>query len=36
MLTGTVWQYVKVPQREFEKLEVTDFEDLAVFVEPTI
>lgn len=31
-LTGVVWQYLKVPQVGFEKLEPTAFQDLKVFV----
>lgn len=30
-LTGTNWQYVKVPQKEYEKLEPNEFGDLIVF-----
>ncbi len=30
-LTGTQWRYIKVPQREFERLQPTDFADLLVF-----
>lgn len=30
-LTGASWQYVKVPQREFDKLEASEFGDLTVF-----
>jgi type III restriction enzyme len=32
LLTGTTWEYLKVPQKEFEKLEATQFSDLMVFV----
>jgi type III restriction enzyme len=32
LLTGVAWEYIKVPQKEFEKLEPTQFSDLAVFV----
>lgn len=32
ILTGTPWAYVKVPQKEFDKLEATEFSDLLVFV----
>jgi type III restriction enzyme len=28
LLTGTAWQYLKVPQKEFEKLRPDDFSDL--------
>jgi len=31
LLTGTAWEYIKVPQKEFEKLEPTHFADLSVF-----
>ena len=31
-LTGTVWSYIKVPQKEFEKLQPDEFGDLLVFV----
>ncbi|MBX7237693.1 MAG: DEAD/DEAH box helicase family protein [Caldilineales bacterium] len=30
-LTGVEWQYVKVPQKEFEKLQADEFGDLLVF-----
>lgn len=30
ILTGTQWDYVKVPQKDFEKLEATEFCDLTV------
>ena len=36
MLTGTRWDYVKVPQKDFEKLEATDFSDLTVFAVPAL
>ncbi|KAF0107304.1 MAG: Type III restriction-modification enzyme helicase subunit [Anaerolineaceae bacterium] len=32
-LTGTNWQYVKVPQKEYEKLEPNEFMDLSVFAQ---
>jgi len=32
LLTRTQWEYIKVPQKEFEKLEPTHFTDLFVFV----
>ncbi|MDE3095615.1 MAG: DEAD/DEAH box helicase family protein [Chloroflexota bacterium] len=32
MLTGTSWRYLKVPQKEFEKLEPSDFADLSALV----
>jgi type III restriction enzyme len=31
LLTGTAWAYLKVPQAEFDKLQPTLFDDLAVF-----
>jgi len=31
LLTSTAWEYIKVPQKEFEKLEATQFSDLSVF-----
>jgi type III restriction enzyme len=36
MLTETPWDYVKVPQKEFDKLEATQFSDLTVFAIPTL
>jgi len=33
ILTGTTWEYIKVPQKEFEKLEPTAFSDLMVFAD---
>jgi hypothetical protein len=30
MLTGTPWQYLKVRQKEFAKLQPSEFADLAV------
>lgn len=33
ILTGVAWQYLKVPQREFEKLHPDDFDDL-IALEP--
>ncbi len=36
MLTGTIWQYVKVPQREFERLHPTDFADLLMLAPPPL
>jgi hypothetical protein len=35
LLTGVSWQFVKVPQKEFEKLQPTDFADLVVFAVST-
>ncbi len=34
MLTGTPWRYLKVPQKEFEKLQPSDFADLMALAEP--
>ena len=31
MLTGTMWNYIKVPQVDFERLQPTEFADLMVF-----
>jgi type III restriction enzyme len=33
LLTRTQWEYIKVPQREFEKLEPSHFSDLSVFAD---
>lgn len=33
-LTGAAWRYVKVPQKEFNQLQPTDFADLMVFASP--
>lgn len=30
-LTGVYWQYIKVPQKEYEKLQADEFADLVVF-----
>ncbi len=30
-LTGEPWQYVKVPQKEYEKLQPVEFSDLLIF-----
>ena len=35
-LTGTQWQYVKVPQKEFEKLQPDEFADVLVFAPPPL
>jgi type III restriction enzyme len=35
-LTETRWQYVKVPQKEFEKLQPTEFADILVFAPPPL
>jgi type III restriction enzyme len=34
LLTGGPWQYLKVPQSEFTKLEPGEFADLAVVLSP--
>lgn len=34
LLTGTTWQYVKVPQKEFEQLQPVEFAELAVLMSP--
>ena len=31
-LTGELWRYVKVPQKEYEKLQPAEFSDLLIFV----
>ena len=31
LLTGTSWSYLKVPQKEYETLQPTEFSDLLVF-----
>ncbi|MBV8695809.1 MAG: DEAD/DEAH box helicase family protein [Ktedonobacteraceae bacterium] len=33
-LTGTQWRYVKVPQKEYEKLQPVEFSDLLNFIKP--
>jgi type III restriction enzyme len=35
-LTGTRWQYLKVPQKEFESLQPTEFADVLVFAPPLL
>lgn len=35
-LTGTEWSYLKIPQREFEKLQADEFADLKVFAPSTL
>ena len=35
-LTETQWQYIKVPQKEFEKLQPTEFADVLVFAPPPL
>jgi len=35
-LTGTPWQYIKVPQKEFEKLQPNEFSDVLVFAPRTL
>src|SRR5450755_696878 len=32
MLTGQLWRYVKVPQKEYERLQPVEFSDLLIFV----
>ncbi len=36
LLTGAVWNYLKVPQREFEKLHPSDYADLRVLAPPAL
>ncbi|MEX1253691.1 MAG: DEAD/DEAH box helicase family protein [Dehalococcoidia bacterium] len=36
MLTEAPWDYIKVPQKDFEKLEATHFSDLIVFAVPPL
>jgi type III restriction enzyme len=36
VLTETQWDYIKVPQKDFEKLEATGFADLSVFTVPPL
>lgn len=33
LLTGKSWQYIKVPQKEYEKLQADEFADLTVFTQ---
>ncbi|MBM4428848.1 MAG: hypothetical protein FJ026_00685 [Chloroflexi bacterium] len=33
-LTGEQWQYIKVPQKEYEELQADEFADLLVFAQP--
>ncbi|HXB42000.1 MAG TPA: DEAD/DEAH box helicase family protein [Bacteroidia bacterium] len=35
-LTGVSWKYIKIPQKEFEKLHPDDFEELVVAINPPI
>ncbi len=35
-LTGVQWEYVKVPQSEFNKLKPDEFADLQVFALPAL
>ncbi|MCI0476344.1 MAG: DEAD/DEAH box helicase family protein [Anaerolineales bacterium] len=35
-LTGTQWQYIKVPQKEFETLQPDEFADVLVFTPPPL
>jgi type III restriction enzyme len=34
-LTGTPWRYLKVPQKEYEQLRPSEFQDLLVFAQPS-
>lgn len=36
LLTGVQWEYVKVPQTEFNKLQPSEFADLLVFAAPSL
>ncbi|MGI8690197.1 MAG: hypothetical protein ACR2M3_16595 [Thermomicrobiales bacterium] len=36
LLTGAVWLYLIVPQREFEKLHPSDYADLRVLASPAL
>jgi type III restriction enzyme len=36
MLTDTEWDYIKVPQKDFEKLQADELSDLTVFALPTL
>jgi type III restriction enzyme len=36
LLTDTEWRYIKVPQREFEKLQADEFGDLLVFAQTPV
>lgn len=36
MLTETAWDYIKVPQKDFEKLEADELSDLTVFALPAL
>ena len=36
LLTGIQWQYIKVPQKEYEKLNTDEFADLNVFAQQLI
>jgi type III restriction enzyme len=33
-LTGQIWRYVKVPQKEYHQLQPTEFSELEVFCSP--
>jgi type III restriction enzyme len=35
-LTGQEWQYVKVPQKEYEELHPDEFSDVLVFAQPSM
>ena len=36
LLSGTQWSYIKVPQKEFERLQPSEFSDLSVFAPPAL
>ena len=36
LLTGNDWQYIKVPQKEYEKLQADEFADLLVFAQASL
>lgn len=36
LLTGVDWRYLKAPEREFKKLQPTEFGDLGVFASPLL
>jgi hypothetical protein len=36
MLTEKQWDYIKVPQKDFEKLEADELSDLTVFAAPPL
>lgn len=35
-LTGTSWQYIKIPQKDYERLQPDEFADLIVFAPPPL